>query len=606
MSHEKRGRETSAGDTHGSGGATLGEGEPETDPTLQHPRCVFQVLKRHYARYTPEMVERVCGIPPETFLRVAEEITRNSGRERTTAFAYAVGWTHQTKGVQIIRAASILQLLLGNMGRPGGGIMALRGHASIQGSTDISTLFNTLPGYIPAPEATAHPTLEEFVADNSAATGFWGNMRAYTVSLLKAWWGDAATAENDYCFDYIPKVTGDHGNYQSVMDMIDGKVRGYFLWGENPAVGSANGRMQRKGLANLEWLVVRDNVMIDSASFWKDGPEVARGRVEDRGHRAPRSSSCRPRRTWRRTARSPTPSGCCSGTRKPLNRRVIAAAICISPTTSDGCCASASPASADERDRPLLDLTWDYPTEGEFDEPSAEAVLAEVNGYRGGRPAAAVGLHRAEGRRHDGRAAAGSTAARTPTASTRPRAASPAREQNAVAPEWAWAWPNNRRLLYNRASADPAGQALERAQEVRLVGRRGRQVDRRRRAGLRADQARRTTCRRRTRGRRTRSPAPTRSSCRPTAAGGSTRRAGWSTGRCRRTTSRRNRRSTTRCTTVQANPTRELHVRAENPFNPSGSEPGSEVYPFVHHDLPADRASHRRRDEPHACRSCPN
>ena len=128
-----------------------GEGTIHSDPTLQHPRCVFQVLKRHYERYTPEMVERVCGIPAATFLKVAEAITRNSGRERTTAFCYAVGWTHQSKGVQIIRAASILQLLLGNMGRPGGGIMALRGHASIQGSTDISTLFNNLPGYIATP-----------------------------------------------------------------------------------------------------------------------------------------------------------------------------------------------------------------------------------------------------------------------------------------------------------------------------------------------------------------------------------------------------------------------------------------------------------------------
>src|SRR5450631_3947455 len=188
------------------------------------------------------MVESVCGTPQALFLQVAEALCKNSGRERTSAFCYAVGWTQHTVGVQYIRTAAIIQLLLGNIGRPGGGIMALRGHASIQGSTDISTLFNTLPGYIPAPEAAAHPSLDEFVRDNAAATGFWGNMRAYTVSLLKAWWGDAATAENDFCFDYIPKITGDHGNYQSVMDMIDGKVRGYFLWGENPAVGTANGR----------------------------------------------------------------------------------------------------------------------------------------------------------------------------------------------------------------------------------------------------------------------------------------------------------------------------------------------------------------------------
>src|SRR5215208_5338901 len=123
------------------------------DPTLQHPRCVFQLLKRHFSRYTPEMVEEACGIPRALFLQVAETLARNSGRERTGAFCYAVGWTQHTVGVQYIRTAAILQLLLGNMGRPGGGIMALRGHASIQGSTDIPTIFNILPGYLPMPNA---------------------------------------------------------------------------------------------------------------------------------------------------------------------------------------------------------------------------------------------------------------------------------------------------------------------------------------------------------------------------------------------------------------------------------------------------------------------
>ena len=151
-------RETAAGMQHESGGPPL-EGAhtgPPADPTLQHPRCVFQVLKRHFARYTPEMVEQVCGVGREEFLEVCEAWTANSGRERTTALVYAVGWTQHTVGVQYIRTAAIIQLLLGNMGRPGGGIMALRGHASIQGSTDIPTLFNLLPGYLPMPSATAH------------------------------------------------------------------------------------------------------------------------------------------------------------------------------------------------------------------------------------------------------------------------------------------------------------------------------------------------------------------------------------------------------------------------------------------------------------------
>ena len=125
--------------------------------SLEHPRCVFQVLKRHFARYTPEVVEQACGVPPETFARICELLTANSGRDRTTAVVYSVGWTQHTVGVQYVRTAAILQALLGNMGRPGGGILALRGHASIQGSTDIPTLFDLLPGYLPMPQAGHAP-----------------------------------------------------------------------------------------------------------------------------------------------------------------------------------------------------------------------------------------------------------------------------------------------------------------------------------------------------------------------------------------------------------------------------------------------------------------
>ena len=142
---------TQAFSEHQGGG--MMEGEPERDETLEHPRTVFRQLMRHYARYTPEMVERVCGISQADFLKAANTLIANSGRERTTAFCYALGWTQHTSGVQMIRAAAILQLLLGNMGRPGGGIMAMRGHASIQGSTDIPTLYDLLPGYLPMPKA---------------------------------------------------------------------------------------------------------------------------------------------------------------------------------------------------------------------------------------------------------------------------------------------------------------------------------------------------------------------------------------------------------------------------------------------------------------------
>src|SRR5665213_2124405 len=166
-------------------------GQPPRDLTLQHPRCVMQLLRKHFARYTPEIVADVCGCTPEQMVEVAELLCANSGRERTSAIVYAVGWTQHTTGVQIIRAASILQLLLGNMGRPGGGVMAMRGHASIQGSSDIPTLFDTLPGYIPMPHAHAHESLDDFIASSSARRGFWGDMSKYMVSLMKAWWGAA-------------------------------------------------------------------------------------------------------------------------------------------------------------------------------------------------------------------------------------------------------------------------------------------------------------------------------------------------------------------------------------------------------------------------------
>src|SRR5207237_372244 len=197
-------------------------GQPLSDPTLQHPQCVFRIMRRHFARYTPEMVENVCGVPRELWLQVAHTLVENSGRERTSALCYAVGWTQQSKGVQIIRTAAMLQLLLGNIGRPGGGIMALRGHASIQGSTDVPTLYDLLAGYMPQPAAlvtdrpqTEHSksattwgervdkhanvlsqqTLAEYIETSGAKTGWWSNIPAYIKSLLKAWYGEAIHEE---------------------------------------------------------------------------------------------------------------------------------------------------------------------------------------------------------------------------------------------------------------------------------------------------------------------------------------------------------------------------------------------------------------------------
>ncbi len=451
-------QESAGAEQHGSGGAKL-EGVTGTitsDTTLQHPRSVFQILKRHYARYTAEMVEEVCGTPKDTFLSVCEAWTANSGRERTSAVVYAVGWTQHSVGAQLIRAAAIIQLLLGNIGRPGGGIMAMRGHASIQGSTDIPTLYNLLPGYLPMPDAAKHDSLASYVGSIAAERqkGFWHNADAYTVSLLKEYWGDAATPENDYCFDYLPKISGDHGTYRTTMDMIDGKVPGYFLLGQNPAVGSAHGKLQRLALANLDWLVVRDLTMIESATFWKDAPEIETGEIV--------TEQCRTEVFFFPAASHVEKEGTFTQTQRMLQWREKA----VDPKDDQRSelwffyhlgvkLKERLALSADPRDRPLLDLNWDYEVHG--DEPSAESVLRAINGYdlTTGQPLDGYLQLKADGSTSSGcwiysgvyAGGINQAARRTPRG-----------EQDEFALEWGWVWPYNRRILYNRASADPEGR----------------------------------------------------------------------------------------------------------------------------------------------------
>jgi formate dehydrogenase major subunit len=442
------------GEKHGSGTAAL-DGRPRRDPTLQDPRCVYQILKRHFSRYTPEMVERICGIPPEVFAEVCRHLVDNSGPERTSEFVYAVGWTQHTDGSQFIRSASILQLLLGNIGRPGGGIQALRGHASIQGSTDVPTLFNLLPGYIPMPHAHKAQTLDDFILADAARKGFWANMRAYTVSLLKAWWGPAARADNDFCFNYLPRITGSHSHYDTTLEQLGGTCKGYFLLGQNPAVGSANSRMQRFGMANLDWLVVRDLSMIESATWWKDGPEISSGElVTERigtevfvlpaaAHTEKAGSFTNTNRLlqWHHQAVEPT-----DDRRSDLWFMYHLGRIIRQKLAG----------STDPMDRPILDLTWDYPTTGSTAEPVAEAVLAEINGWDSdGRP-----LSTYTELADDGSTVCGCWIYCGVYADGVNQAArrKPAEEQSWVSPEWAWAWPANRRMLYNRASARPDGR----------------------------------------------------------------------------------------------------------------------------------------------------
>ncbi|MBB4662403.1 formate dehydrogenase major subunit [Conexibacter arvalis] len=448
--------DVSGDQAHGAHGMKLEHGEPpEEDWTLQHPRCVFQILRRHYARYTPEMVEEVCGVPRERFLQIAETLCRNSGPERTGAICYAVGWTQHTVGVQMIRAASIIQLLLGNVGRPGGGVLALRGHANIQGSTDIPTLYDILPGYIPMPHPTSRDDLARFVELNGPDTGAWGSLDAYVTSLLKAWWGEAATADNQFAYSYLPRIDGDHSHYPMMLRMLDGRTRGFVVIGQNPAVGSANSGLMRRALANLEWLVVRDMSEIETAAFWHDSPEIEAGETRPEeiatevfflpaaAHTEKDGTFTNTQRLlqWHHKAVEP-PGDCRSDLwfAYQLGQR-IRARLAGSPL---------------QRDRPLLDLTWDYPLQGPKQEPDADAVMQEING----RHADGRFVSRYQELRADGSTSCGSWihAGIYADGVNQTARKKPGREQNWIAPEWGWAWPGNRHILYNRASADPQGR----------------------------------------------------------------------------------------------------------------------------------------------------
>jgi formate dehydrogenase major subunit len=440
-------------------------GRPRQDPTLQDEHCVFQILKRHYARYTPEMVEQATGCPQDVFLRVAETITQNSGPDRTGVVVYAVGWTQHTVGVQIIRASTILQSLLGNVGRPGGGILALRGHATIQGSTDIPTLYNLLPGYLNTPSALKkHDTLGDYLETEVTPTAYWANMPKFMVSLLKAWYGEAATPENDYGYAWQPKIVGDHSHMPMFVHMAEGKMEGFFAMGQNPAVGGQNAGYQRMALSKLKWLVVKDLFETETASFWKDSPEVKAGKLNP--------ADIQTEIFFMPAAAAPEMDGSYTNTQRlvqwhdkaidpPDDARsdiwfTVQLGLRLKALYKD---------STNPRDDGIKALTWEYIDEEENarwqikDEPSATLVMKEINGYFTDTRLPVRGFGDLK---DDGSTACGGwiySGIFAPD-DQHPEGINRAalREKGRwISPKWAFAWPANRHVLYNRASADPAG-----------------------------------------------------------------------------------------------------------------------------------------------------
>ncbi len=454
-SHSSEHAEKEGGHEQEGGNSPTDLDKYNKDDTLQHPRCVFQLLKKHFARYTPEMVEQYCGISRESFLHAAKTYCEASGPEKTGSICYAVGWTQHSSGVQTIRCAAILQLLLGNMGRPGGGIMALRGHASIQGSTDVPTLFDILPGYLNMPKfGEESRTLGNFIEKYKTRTGWWNNFDKYIVSLLKAYYGEGATAENDFGFNWLPRVTGDHSHQGYWLEMMDGKMEGLFVMGQNPAVAGPNSGMERRALAKLKWLVVREMVETETASFWYDSPEVLRGetRPEDiqteiflmpaAGHAEKDGTFTNTQRLlqWREKAVDPP------GDSRSENGFIFHLGRLLKERGRK---------DPRARNAGLNALTWDYPTEGRHEEPVAETILQEINGYTVTDRKLVPGF---TALKSDGSTACGCWIYSGVFPEPGKNRANERHSKDFYGHGWGFAWPSDRRILYNRASARPDGK----------------------------------------------------------------------------------------------------------------------------------------------------
>lgn len=432
------------------------DGTPLQDKTLKDRDTVFQHLRRHFARYTPEMVERICGTPKAEFLKVGHAFAATGRPEKAGTMLYAMGWTQHTKGTQLIRTAAILQLLLGNIGVAGGGIAALRGLSNVQGTTDMGLLWNSLPGYLTLPSAKAHPTLKDYLEKETPKSGYWVNRPKFFVSLLKAWYGEAASKDKDFAFHFVPKVGASFTHMDLFEAMYAGKIKGFIVAGQNPAVSGPNSTLERKALERLEWLVVRDLFETETAAFWK-GPGVDPVKVQTEVFLLPSSTHLEREGSYTNSGRwlqwkwkAVDPPGDARSDGWFANQLAQRLKALYAGSTA-------------LKDQPLLSLTWDYGK----DEPDLEKVLAEVNGYTtaDGKPVRGFAVLTDDGATACGNWIYSGVLPAEGQNRAKSRKADPP-ESLGINAGWGFSWPVNRRILYNRASADPKGHPWNKEKAV--------------------------------------------------------------------------------------------------------------------------------------------
>jgi len=441
------------------------KGIPERDMTMENPRCVFQLLKQHYSRYTVEKVSEITGTPKEDLIKVYEAYASTGVKDKAGTIMYAMGWTQHTVGVQNIRAMCLIQLLLGNMGIAGGGVNALRGESNVQGSTDQALLFHILPGYLRAPTANL-ANLEAYlkaVTPKSAdpkSVNWWQNAPKYVVSLLKTYWGDKATKENDFGYGWLPKLdVGQNCSWLNLFDaMYAGKIKGFFAWGQNPACSGANAHKVRQALGKLDWMVNVNIFDNETGSFWK-APGMDPKKIKTEVFMLPCAASVEKEGSitnsgrwaqWRYKAVDPP------GQAKPDGDIIVELMNKIRDLYKKG----------GKFPEPILNLKWDYTDQkGHFD---PHKVAKDINGYflkdvkigdkefkKGDLVPAFLFLQA------DGSTSCGNwiyCQSYTNEGNNMARRKKDDPTGLGLYPQWAWAWPVNRRIIYNRASVDLEGK----------------------------------------------------------------------------------------------------------------------------------------------------
>jgi formate dehydrogenase major subunit len=444
------------------------------DLTLQHPRCVFQQLKKHYSRYTPEVVERITGIPKAQFLKAAELFTsvrKDGDLKKAATIIYAVGWTQHTFGTQIIRGAAMLQLLMGNIGRAGGGINALRGHSNIQGATDMAGIFDNLPGYlkVPTPADADLAAYVKRITPTSSKPGpwdsfnYWSNTSKFVVSFLKALYGDAANKQNDFAFNYLPKVDRNYSWTQIWDNMFRGSVKGLFAFGMNGVMIGPDTQKNIDALKKADWLVVGEIYADETSEFWR-APGITADemkKINTTVYRLPcagfaeKDGSMTNSARWLqwKNAAVPPPGDA------RLDQDIVAQ---IFLRVRD-----LYKKEGGKFPDPILNLTWPYT---DVQHPALTDIAREVNGkaladlmdpttqqiVKTGQQLPGFAWLK-----DDGTTSCGNWIYSGSWTEAGPQLARRGTEDPSglgIYQNWAWSWPANRRVLYNRASCDPEGK----------------------------------------------------------------------------------------------------------------------------------------------------